>query len=406
MEHPPERRRFKAGSLVFSPNDPADAAYLVLSGEVELSRDGTSPRDLEVRRPGEMFGEMAIVNDRPRNAAARAVSDCELLAITRAHVSERIEVADPLLRFCLGALLDRIEATQRGGAGPNSIWTAHAAAARDIISFEHELRDGIAGGQLDLYFQPIVRLAAGRLAGFEALVRWQHPKRGLLQPGDFIPMAEKYGVISSVTTFCLRQVARHLPALQAAASSNLAAVERLFLSVNVSGLDLLQPAFAAHAVSILAEGNVKPEDVRLEITESILLTDAERCARTLEQCRDQGFRIAIDDFGTGYSSLHYLNALPISVLKTDRSFSQALLAEPSGRTILGAILRLGRELGLTVIAEGVESEAQADALRSMDCDFGQGYLFGPAREHGATLQLIRDWRATAFDPAARTMLRA
>ena len=205
----------------------------------------------------------------------------------------------------------------------------------------------------------------------------------MLQPNDFIPLAEASGVISDITFFCLRKVGGYFPALKAAGLRRPDDLVPLFLSVNVSGVDLMQPAFAAKAVSALCDDEgVEPEDIRLEVTESILMTDADRCTRTLENCRAQGFKIAIDDFGTGYSSLNYLNTLPVSVLKMDRSFTLSLLDQPVGRKIIGAILQLGGELGLSVIAEGVESELQAAMLQAMGCEFGQGYAVRASRRAG------------------------
>jgi EAL domain-containing protein (putative c-di-GMP-specific phosphodiesterase class I) len=402
MVSPPQRLTVKAGTQLFREGESAGAAYLILNGTVELFLiRGTVRRQLAIRRTNDLFGERALAGEGPRRSSAVALSDCELLVITREHISRRIETIDPLLRFCLGALLDRYgQATetaavageqQSSAAAPTSVWTRHVAAARDILTFEHELRGGLERGEFDVHYQPIVELHSRRLAGFEALVRWRHPRRGMLPPNEFIPFAEATGVISDVTTFCVREVAAAFPTLREAGRRN-GATAPLFISVNVSGMDLMRPAFAADTVSILCDSGVEPEDIRIEVTESILMADAERCAETLNRCRDQGFKIAIDDFGTGYSSLNYLNTLPVSVLKMDRSFTFSMLDGAAGRKIIGAILQLGIELGLSVIAEGIEDEAQAAMLQSMGCTLGQGYLFGRALDRRDTLRLIEQWR--------------
>ena len=411
MYRSPQRLAVEARRTVYHAGDVATCAYLVLRGRVELrgaTVDAAEPA--MICGAGELFGELALVDDSVRQATATALEDCELLAITSDVVSDRVGDADPLVRICLSAILVRYSETAEEtrqlrlpGTGPRvlPVWIEHARAARDVLSFEHQLRGGIERGELDIHFQPIVRLATGALAGFEALVRWQHPDRGMLFPGDFIPFAESSGIISEITALCLRKVGLHLPILKAAAAHNADNVERLFVSVNVSGHDLTQGAFASRTVSLLLDAGIEPEDVKLEVTESVLMQDAERCARTLENCRDQGLSIAIDDFGTGYSSLHYLNALPISVLKMDRSFCHSLLSDTAGRKIIAAILHLGRDLGLSVVAEGVEQPSQYDLLKAMGCDLGQGYLFGAATSRGATELLIRNWRATR-DPADAT----
>lgn len=411
MHRSPERLAFDAGRVIYAEGDVAASAFLILKGRVDL-RAMAAPdhQPVEVRTVGDLFGELALVDGSSRRETAVAGEDCDVLAITSEVMSDRVGDVDPLVRICLGALLTRLSeaaAEVRGGPAGQAVpellpvWTAHAKAARDVLSFEHQLRGGIERGEFDVHFQPIVRLATGRLAGFESLVRWQHPDRGLLMPSDFIPFAETSGVISEITSLCMRKVGAAIPYLKAAQAQNPDHVERLFVSVNVSGHDLARSAFASQTVTQFIDAGVEPEDVKLEVTESVLMHDAERCARTLENCRDQGFSIAIDDFGTGYSSLHYLNALPISDLKIDRSFCHSLLSETAGRKIIGAILHLGRDLGLQVIAEGVEQASQRDLLQAMGCDFGQGYLFGPALDRDATGRVITAWQARAAPPRSK-----
>ena len=407
MSRSPARLSVEAGRVIYEQGAAPEAAYLVLTGTVELQRAGLAPLG---RTAGEMFGERALVDDSDRQDTAVARTDCTLLAVTSDHLTDRLAGADPLLRIAVGMLAARYsEAAGHARQEPQPppavlpVWGAEARAAHEVLSFEHELRAGLERGELMLFYQPIVRLSTGRLAGFEALVRWQHPRRGLLGPADFIDLAEASGVISDITMFGLRRVGAEFPRLQEAAGRNPAHVERLFVSVNVSGIDLEQSAFAARAVSTLCDAGVAPEDVRLEVTESILMKDAKRCAETLRNCRDQGIGIAIDDFGTGYSSLHYLNALPITVLKMDRSFCRSMLSDAGGRTITGAILHLGRDLGLSVIAEGIETAAQSETLRAMGCDLGQGYLFSPPLSHARTLDAVARWTAPQDRPAAAAM---
>lgn len=401
----PDRMAVEAGRVIYQKGAAAAEAYLVLDGTVELHGEGPHPLR---RKAGELFGDLALVDDAVHRDTAVASTDCTLLVITGDALALRLAGADPLLQIAFGTLAARYSeavAATRPGGGPRpavlSFWGAQAQAAHEVLSFEHELRAGLDRGELMLFYQPIVRLATGQLAGFEALVRWQHPRRGLLAPGDFIALAEASGVISDITMFALGRVGAEFPGLQEAAKRNGAGAERLFVSVNVTSLDLERSAFAARAVSILCDAGVAPEDVKLEVTESILMEDAERCAETLRHCRDQGMGIAIDDFGTGYSSLHYLNALPITALKMDRSFCGSMLSDGAGRTIASAILHLGRDLGLSVIAEGIETVAQSERLRDMRCDFGQGYLFSPPLSRARALDLIARWAARAPDRSIR-----
>jgi EAL domain-containing protein (putative c-di-GMP-specific phosphodiesterase class I) len=401
-----ERLFVPAGSLLFGEGEAASTAYLIVRGRIELFVVRNAARQIVAERlAGDIVGEVAIVDAGPRAISALATEDCELVTVTREEISKRMEEADPLLRLCLGILLERLRETMppfKPGTSAvpplqhtPALWADHFAAARDILSLDHELHSAIERKELELFFQPIVHLASRQLVGVEVLLRWQHPQRGLLLPADFIPLAEASGVITDITTYCLKKVGRQFPSLLAAARSNLHLAEPIFVSVNVSGVDLYQPDFAARAASILCDAGVDLRNVQLEVTESVLMKDAERCIQTLQQCREHGMQVAIDDFGTGYSSLNYLNTLPMDALKIDRSFAQSLLGDATGRKIIDAILHLGAELGLTTVAEGIEQEAEADMLTSMGCRFGQGLLFGAPRNLHETLRLIRRWQAVA-----------
>jgi diguanylate cyclase (GGDEF)-like protein/PAS domain S-box-containing protein len=243
------------------------------------------------------------------------------------------------------------------------------AAALDRMAIENDLRHAVVRDELRLHYQPVVELATGRVVGVEALLRWQHPERGLVSPLDFISVAEESGIIVPVgrwvLTEALRQVARWrretgLP---------------LRLSVNISARQLQAPRLAEHVAKTLRSTGVSPNDLVLEITESMLVDDAERTIAKLHLLRELGVRLAIDDFGTGYSSLNYLRRLPVDVLKIDRSFVQGIGTEDELTSLTGAIVGIGRDLGLDTVAEGIEEPEQLAALRAMGCELGQGYLY-------------------------------
>ena len=238
-----------------------------------------------------------------------------------------------------------------------------------------------------------MHLRSRRLAGFEALVRWHHPERGLVLPGAFIPAAEAGGLIVELTAWCLAEVGRVLPDILAAASANPGATEKLFVSVNVSGHELTQAGFSDGLHSMLRTTGVAPAALKVEVTESTLMQDPKRAGMALAACRALGMGIAIDDFGTGYSSLSYLSALPVTTLKVDRSFVQPMARNPTSRRIVHTILRLADELGISAVAEGIEHEAEAAALAAMGCEYGQGYLFGRPAPLRATIDLIGGWSA-------------
>jgi EAL domain-containing protein (putative c-di-GMP-specific phosphodiesterase class I) len=217
-----------------------------------------------------------------------------------------------------------------------------------------------------VHYQPIVPLRAGRSCQFEALVRWSHPVRGPLSPAEFIPIAERSGLIKPMTALILRRSV-------AAASSWRAAHHEVAISVNVSMRNLQDPQFVGTVARHIAEHGLSAERLCLEITEGVAMADPEHTLAVLRQLRDMGVRIAIDDFGTGYSSLGYLRRLPVDALKIDRSFVGGLPHDAASLSIVKATIELGHSLGLTVVAEGVEHDAQLAALRELGCDWAQGY---------------------------------
>jgi diguanylate cyclase len=255
------------------------------------------------------------------------------------------------------------------------------------------LRRALLRGELELFFQPIVRLPTPRLAGFEALLRWRHPTRGLIPPGDFIPVAEASGLIVDITAWVLKEVGRTFPAILAAALRNVGPVERLFVSFNISGYDLSNDAFVQSMATMLETTGIGAGSLTIEVTESVLMKDPAKAVAALEACRRLGLAIAIDDFGTGFSSLSYLGTLPISTIKIDRSFVHSMIETPASRKIIQMILRLAEELGIPVVAEGVEDAHEARLLADLGCAFAQGYLFGKPLPLAPTLELTRHWHS-------------
>jgi diguanylate cyclase (GGDEF)-like protein/PAS domain S-box-containing protein len=257
------------------------------------------------------------------------------------------------------------------------------AAALERMEIEGDLRHAVVRGELRLYYQPIVELATGRVTGVEALLRWQHPTRGLVSPLDFIDVAEESGLIVPVGRWVLSEACRQVARWQRDTGLPLR------LSVNISARQLQAPRLAEHVARTLRSTGVRPNDLVLEITESMLVDDAERTIGKLHLLRELGVKLAIDDFGTGYSSLNYLRRLPVDVLKIDRSFVQGIGTESELTALTGAIVGIGRDLGLDTVAEGIEEQGQLDALRAMGCVLGQGYLYArplPADELAALLE--------------------
>ena len=254
------------------------------------------------------------------------------------------------------------------------------AAVNARSHLEADLRQGLAKNELLVHYQPIVDHHA-RLLGAEALVRWRHPQRGMVSPGDFIPLAEQTGLILPLGRYVLQTACQQLHSW-----SQHPATAHLFVSVNVSARQFRQPGFVAEVLQTLRQHHADPHKLKLELTESLLLGDIEDTIARMEQLRKEGVGFALDDFGTGYSSLSYLKRLPLAQIKIDQGFVRDVLSDPNDAAIVRTILALAKSLDLEVVAEGVETTGQLSFLRLHGCEGYQGYLFGrpgPAEDMNA-----------------------
>ena len=238
----------------------------------------------------------------------------------------------------------------------------------DRVRIDAELRDAIANDEFVLHYQPQVDLRTGRVVSIESLIRWEHPQRGLLYPGDFIQVAEDSGLIVAIGECVLRRSCAQLAELHARGFADLR------VSVNLSPLQFRQEELPAVVQQAAGDAGIRPDDLELELTESTLIENTERSARMLDAMKAMGMRIAVDDFGTGYSSLAYLQHFALDALKIDRSFVSGLGSDRGSFAISGAIVSLAKALNLMVVAEGVETDEQLQYLIDLDCDVAQGYL--------------------------------
>ncbi|SFE92833.1 putative bifunctional diguanylate cyclase/phosphodiesterase [Blastococcus tunisiensis] len=278
--------------------------------------------------------------------------------------------AEALLR---DADLAMYEAKDRGRSGYVVFDAALRGALEERQQTEADLRMAIDGGQLRLLYQPVVDVRSGKMTGVEALVRWEHPTRGLLGPDAFIAVAEDTGLIVDVGRWVLHEACRQLADWRAIPGASLT------MAVNVSARQLCDPGFPGVVTAILAETEVDPDAVCLELTETALLDATEATIATLEALHRLGVRLALDDFGTGFSSLTFLKRFPIDVVKVDRSFVRDVAADPDDAAIVAAVAKLGRSLHLETVAEGVETAEQLAVIRRLGCRSFQGYLFSPPR---------------------------
>jgi EAL domain-containing protein (putative c-di-GMP-specific phosphodiesterase class I) len=250
------------------------------------------------------------------------------------------------------------------------------AAVLERHGLKEELRLAIERQQLMLHFQPIVDLDTGRLVAEEALVRWRHPRRGVVGPSEFVPLAEETGLILSLGQYVLEEACQQARRWQALRDDEPAGAPEVAVHVNLSAVELRDPELVDRVRATLADAQVDPRSLVFEITETVLLDDTERVTVTIGELRELGVRFALDDFGTGYSSLSYLHTLPFDILKIAKSFVDGLARGGREASFVRMIIELARTLGVTVIAEGIESEEQVGALITLDCDCGQGFYLG------------------------------
>jgi len=324
-----------------------------------------------------MRGEPIDVADRLRKAVhvPVVVGDHELFVTASIGYSSNYEAGmspNDLLRDADAAMYrakargrDCVEAFEVGGyeTGVQALRTSG------------ELRRGLERGEVVPYFQPIVELASGRVIGYEVLARWLHPDRGLLPPNDFLPLAEETGLLVELGSRMLRDSLAQLAHWRASGYP----FANCALSVNVGTRQLVDPSLYDMVVDALSETGIDADSLWLEITETALLSDVKSATVALRDLRSLGLHLSVDDFGTGYSSLTYLKRFPIEAIKIDKSFVGGLGIESEDTSIVEAVVRLGQALGLSVVAEGIESPLQLSRLRELGCDRGQGYLFGRPR---------------------------
>ena len=262
---------------------------------------------------------------------------------------------------------------QAKAAGRNTLRffdPALQAAVAERVALEADLRYGLEHGQLVLFYQPIVD-EKGSVTGVEALSRWAHPQRGMVAPANFIPMAEQTGLILPLGRWVLQTACNQLVDWSGDPTT-----QEVSIAVNVSAREFRQPEFATQVIETLRKTGANPKRLQLELTESLLLSDVQDAVRKMEQLKALGVRFSLDDFGTGYSSLSYLKRLPLDQLKIDQSFVRDLLTDPNDAAIARTVVALAQSLGLSVVAEGVETEGQRDFLLANGCKAFQGYLFG------------------------------
>jgi len=302
-------------------------------------------------------------------------------AIGIVHGKARYERAEQVLRDAASA----VHRAKALGAGRSAVFDpVMYTHARTTLQLESDLRRAVERGELAVWYQPIVALDTGRLTGVEALLRWPHPHHGWIAPNTAIRLAEETGLIVALGAWVLRTACEQMQAWQ----TELRSAAGLTLSVNVSGLQLGRPDLLEYVWTALARSGLPANQLRLELTESVFIGEADAATQLLTQLRAVGVQVALDDFGTGYASLSTLHHRPVDVLKVDQAFVRRMgIANDQGE-IVRTIVNLGHQLGMSVVAEGIETATQRAMLQELQCDYGQGYLFAKPLNSTAITALI------------------
>jgi diguanylate cyclase len=399
-----EKKVFKKGELLIREGEKGERAYVLESGSVEIlvQREGALIQ-IGTRGPGSIIGEMAMIDDKPRTATVRALEDCQIMEISRDDFAHRVESADPIVKMVMRVIMtryrDMISRSQFTDTAAQTSTQAEAVENSDelhqlavnAIKIHNELQAALDRNELLLYYQPIIDLQAMKIAGFEALMRWQHPERGMISPGVFIPVAEESGLIVELSRWALDVSCDTVKALRKAANPALLGERPLFVSVNFSVKDFSDGGFFDQIQSTLSKKDTSPSQIHLEITESLLMEAPGPAKEALEKCRQHGVSISIDDFGTGYSSLSYLHFFPIDTLKIDQSFIRSMCKQPSTLMLVKSIIGLARNMSMRVIAEGIETEEEAAILRDLACEECQGFWFARPMPLEDALKFVQNW---------------
>ena len=384
-----DRKRFTAGDLIFQKGEAGDCAFLIESGQVEIS-DPDIGCVLARIGEGELIGEIALIDRHPRTATARSVQSTVLIEVKRERVEQLLLNTDPIIRHLLNGVLRRFRNIRTAGAGNALLLSEQAIAAADLLQVTaaqkltllQDMNHALAASQFVLHYQPIYQLKEHCLAGFEALIRWNHPTLGLVPPLSFLGLAEETGLIKKIGLWVLEQACRDWPQLRTLTRS-----AKPFVSVNVSARQLADGLFATDALRIQQQHNMPAAELKLELTESTLIQSPVQAQAQLAQLTDVGNSIALDDYGTGFSTLENLQNYRFHTIKLDQRFIREMLNSSLSFQIVMSSVGLIHSLHMDVVAEGIESEDLARVLAELGCEYGQGYLFGRPKPLAALLQL-------------------
>lgn len=373
--------------IIFHQGEKASTAYLIESGQVEIFYTNQNGIDthLTILGPGELFGEMALIDANFRSASARALTDVRLHVIQKDQLLEKVNASSSVVQLIVRVLMDRLRRLNQHEGGDSFLQNQSNQKndeALEVIKYENEIFEAYKNNEFILYHQPIIEMQTRQIVGSEALIRWKSPKAGMISPGKFIDVLENSSMIIPVGYWIFEQCFEDAKKINAAGHAPFS------ISINVSGRQFLHHDFVQTVKGLVEKHQVNPKHFKIEIVERVMM-ESGQLIHILNQLRELGFEISLDDFGTGFSSLQYLADMPIDYLKIDRSFVVNLFKDKKTISVVNSILYLAKQLNLKVITEGVETEQEAQLIQDLGSDYCQGYFFFRPMDLDALIGLLQ-----------------
>ncbi len=386
--------------IIFNEGDAGDCAYIIEKGRVlvYLNKD-TEEVPLNILGEGEIFGEMALIDNQPRSASVRALENVRLAIVTKQQVLERVATADKVVQLLMRVLLKRLRRKnsdvqtalrmsdyefENTGAGEDG-----TEGALKQIQLENQIFKAFQGNEFELFYQPIVNLKTKKIEGCEALLRWNSPQLGLVSPNVFIDVIEGSSMVIPIGHWIINQALKDLASIQKhlISKGKDQVASNFMMSINISGRQFTHSDFVHNLEDLRDKHDLPAQNIKLEMTERIMMEGA-IALDALTKCRDLGYAISIDDFGTGFSSLQYLTQMPISFIKIDRVFVMKVLSDPKSKAVVSSIIHLAHAMDIEIIAEGIENPEESLVLETLGARYGQGYLFSRPVDMGRFLKLL------------------
>ena len=390
-------KSFAAGEEIFRIGDHGRNAYMIERGEVQISniQDGQEVV-IATLGAGEIFGEMSMIDEAPRSATVRAAVNTDVIVIQRARYMGNLRSDSPMMNLIIRVILNRFRETQHllvGKKIPDSGNDPSLDEIRDLafsrINIEKDMRTALENNEFEMHFQPIVSLEDGHIAGFEALMRWIKADGTFISPVDFIPLAEETGYIVELGRWALETSLEQHKTIMSEFEKSFPEKSLPFMSVNVSGLQLSELKEIDTLAEIISNSGVNPANIKLEITETMMVENFAHATEALKKLKALGTSIALDDFGTGYSSLSYLHQFPLDTIKIDRTFVVNMDKSKNSLRVVNGIAQLALALETNIVAEGIEEKAQMETLKDLGCQYGQGYYMSRPLNYDSAIEIIQ-----------------